>query len=87
MVDRENRPPRARVPLDPEGTDGERASGRESKLSTSADIGALNQKITHLGQQITDLQHLIEERDQDLAAARAANRELMAKIKATGRHR
>jgi chromosome segregation ATPase len=50
---------------------------RESGLGTPADIDALNQKITHLEQQATDLRLQLAERDEDLAAARAANRELM----------
>ena len=52
----------------------------ESGLSTPADIGALNQKITHLEQQAIDLRLQLEQHDQDLAAARAANRELMAQL-------
>jgi hypothetical protein len=53
---------------------------RESGLATPADIGALNQKITHLEQQATDLRLQLEERDQELGAARAANRELMTQL-------
>jgi hypothetical protein len=56
---------------------------RESGLGTPADIDALNQKITHLEQHGTDLRLRLEERDEDLAAARAANRELMAQLNAT----
>ncbi len=56
---------------------------RESGLGTPADIHALNQKITHLEQQAADLRLRLEERDEDLAAARAANRELMAQLNAT----
>ncbi|HUY44158.1 MAG TPA: hypothetical protein VMV92_00310 [Streptosporangiaceae bacterium] len=58
---------------------------RESGLGTPADIDALNQKITHLEQQAIDLQLQLGERDDDLAAARAANRELMAQLNATTR--
>jgi phage shock protein A len=53
---------------------------RESGLGTPADVDALNQQITHLEQQVIDLRLQLEERDEDLAAARAANRELMARI-------
>ncbi|MBO0807355.1 MAG: hypothetical protein J2P32_03515 [Actinobacteria bacterium] len=53
---------------------------RESGLGTPDDIDQLNQRIAHLEQLVLDLQLQIEERDQDLAAARAANRELMASI-------
>jgi hypothetical protein len=56
---------------------------RESGLGTPADIDALNQKITHLEQQAAGLRLQLEERDEDLAAARAANRELMAQLNAT----
>jgi len=53
---------------------------RESGLGTPADIDALNQKISHLEQQTVELRLQLEERDQDLAAARAANRELIAQL-------
>jgi hypothetical protein len=58
---------------------------RESGLGAPADIGAHDQKITHLEQQAIDLRIQLEERDQDLAAARAANRELMAQLNHTMR--
>ena len=53
---------------------------RESGLGTPTDIDALNQQITHLEQQAIDLRLQLAERDQDLTAARATNRELMARI-------
>jgi polyhydroxyalkanoate synthesis regulator phasin len=59
----------------------------ESGLGAPADIDALNQKITHLEQHVADLRLQLEERDQDLDAARAANRELMAQLNATARRR
>src|SRR5262249_60782839 len=65
---------------------GERA-WRESGLGAPADIDALIQKITHLEQQAIDLRLQLGERDQDLAAARDANRELMAQLNTTARHR
>ena len=52
----------------------------QSGLGAPADIDALNQKINHLEQQTVELRLQLAERDQDLAAARAANRELMARI-------
>jgi Family of unknown function (DUF6262) len=58
---------------------------RESGLGAPADIDALNHKITGLEQQLTDLRIQLGERDQDLAAARAANRELMARLNTTRR--
>jgi hypothetical protein len=58
---------------------------RESGLGAPADIDALNHKIISLEQQVTDLRMQLGERDQDLAAARAANRELMARLNTTRR--
>ena len=58
---------------------------RESGLGAPADIDALNHKIISLEQQVTDLRMHLDERDQDLAAARAANRELMARLNTTRR--
>jgi hypothetical protein len=52
----------------------------ESGLSTPTNIDALNQQITHLEQQAIDLRLQLEEREEDLAAARATNRELMTRI-------
>ena len=53
---------------------------RESGLGAPADIDALHQRITQLEQHNLDLQQQLDERDDDLAAARAANRELMARL-------
>ncbi len=55
---------------------------RESGLGAPADIDALNHKITNLEQQVVDLRLQLEERDEELTAARAANRELMAQLNA-----
>jgi hypothetical protein len=60
---------------------------RESGLGASIDIDALHQQITHLEQQSIDLQQQLDERDEDLAAARATNRELMARINAPNPNR
>ncbi len=60
---------------------------RESGLGTPTDIDALHQQITHLEQQAIDLRLQLEERDEDLAAARAANRELMARINVSHHNR
>ena len=65
---------------------GEKA-WQESGLGVPADVDALNQKIGHLEQQVIDLRLQLEERDQDLAAARAANRELIAQLNTATRHR
>ena len=52
----------------------------DSGLGAPADIDALTQKINQLEQQAAGLSLQLEERDQDLAAARAANRELMTQL-------
>lgn len=57
-----------------------RQTWHDSGLGAPSDIDTLNQKITHLEQQVIDIRLQLEEREQDLAAARAANRELMAQI-------
>lgn len=56
---------------------------RESGFGAPADNHALNNKITHLEQQVIDLRLQLDERDQELDAARAVNRELMAQLNAT----
>ena len=56
---------------------------RESGLGAPADIDELRHSNSQLEQQATDLRMQIEEREQDLAAARAANRELMTQLNAT----
>lgn len=53
---------------------------RESGLGNPADTDTLHQQITHLEQQTIDLRLQLAERDDDLAAARATNREFMARI-------
>jgi hypothetical protein len=60
---------------------------RESGLGTPADIDALNQKIIHLEQQAIDLRLQLEEQGEELAAARAANRELMTQLNHASRPR
>ncbi len=60
---------------------------RESGLGAPADTDALAQQVAHLEQQAIDLRLQLEERDQDLAAARAAHRELMAQLNAAPRNR
>ena len=56
---------------------------RESGLEAPTDIDSLHQQITHLQQQAVDPRLQLTERDEDLAAARATNRELMARINST----
>jgi Family of unknown function (DUF6262) len=53
---------------------------RESGLGAPTDIDALHQKISYLEQQVIDLGLQLQERDEDLAAARATNREFMARL-------
>ena len=52
----------------------------ESGLGVPDDIDRLKQQISTLEQHGIDLRLQLEERDDDLAAARAANRELMAQL-------
>jgi chromosome segregation ATPase len=52
----------------------------ESGLGTPDDIDQLNGRITTLEQMLIDIRLQLEQRDQDLTAARAANRELITKI-------
>ncbi|WP_246144483.1 hypothetical protein [Actinacidiphila oryziradicis] len=58
-------------------------SWQDSGSCAPDDIDALQQKIINLEQQITDVRLHLEEREQDLTAARAANRALMTEINAT----
>jgi hypothetical protein len=60
---------------------------RQSGLGTPADIDALNQKIIHLEQQAIDLRLQLEEQGEELAAARATNRELMTQLNHASRPR
>ena len=65
---------------------GEKA-WHESGLGAPADIDQLQVKITNLEQQAVDLRLQLEERTQDLAAARAANRDLMTRLNTPGSNR
>ena len=53
---------------------------RGERSHPTDDIDQLKQQVLSLEQHVVDLRVQLEERDQDLAAARAANRELMARI-------
>jgi chromosome segregation ATPase len=53
---------------------------RQSGLGAPADIDQLQRRITTLEQQVVDLTSQLEERDQELTAARTANRELIANL-------
>jgi hypothetical protein len=53
---------------------------RESGLGAPADIDQLQRRISDLEQQVVDLRGQVQERDQELDAARAANRELIANL-------
>jgi hypothetical protein len=55
---------------------------RESGLGAPEDIDRLQQRIVSLEQQAVELRLELEERDQELDAARAANRELMTQLNA-----
>ncbi len=56
---------------------------RESGLGAPTDIDQLQRQVTALEQQTVDLTRQIEERDQELDAARAANRELITQLNTT----
>lgn len=58
---------------------------RESGLGAPDDLDELKQQNADLEQRIVDLRLQLDERDQDLAAARSANRELMARLNKTAR--
>ncbi|MEV2221293.1 hypothetical protein AB0E01_15585 [Nocardia vinacea] len=53
---------------------------RESGLGAPTDIDALHQRINQLEQRNIDLHQQLDERDDDLAAARATNREIMTRL-------
>jgi hypothetical protein len=53
---------------------------QDKVVDPTPDIDTLNQKTAHLEQQVIDLRQQLKERDEELAAARAANRELMARL-------
>lgn len=53
---------------------------RESGLGAPADIDALTARMTQAEQETADLRIQLADRDDELAAARAANRELMTRI-------
>jgi len=55
-----------------------RAAGVDRSFSYRHDIDQLRRQITTLGQQAIELRSQLEERDQELDVARAANRELFA---------
>ncbi|WP_103349652.1 DUF6262 family protein [Amycolatopsis sp. CA-128772] len=57
---------------------------RESGLGDPADIDQLQHRITQLEQQVVTLRDQAEERDQELEAARTANRELIANLNKRG---
>lgn len=56
---------------------------RSSGLGAPDDIDHLKQRIVMLEQQVIDLQLQLDEREQDLDAARATNRSLMTQLNAT----
>jgi len=53
---------------------------RESGLGAPDDVGQLTARVTELEQQTVELRRQLAERDDDLDAARAANRELMTRL-------
>lgn len=56
---------------------------RQSGLGAPDDIEQLKQRIVFLERQVVDLRLQLEERDQELAAARTANREMITQLNAS----
>ncbi|MEX5709137.1 DUF6262 family protein [Parafrankia sp. FMc6] len=56
------------------------AAFQRSGLGAPTDTAALQARIGELDQQVLDLRRLLEERDEELAAARDANRRLIAEL-------
>jgi predicted nucleic acid-binding Zn-ribbon protein len=50
------------------------------RAGAPTDVDQLQRRITELEQQVVDLRGRLEERDQELDAARTANRELIANL-------
>jgi len=55
----------------------------QSGLGAPADVDALQQRITELEQQIIELRRQLSERDEELEAARATNREFITRLNRT----
>jgi septal ring factor EnvC (AmiA/AmiB activator) len=53
---------------------------RESGLGAPEDIDKLRRRLTELEQTVVDLTRQREERDEELAAARAANRDMITQL-------
>jgi cell division protein ZapA (FtsZ GTPase activity inhibitor) len=53
---------------------------RVTGLGAPADIDQLHRRITELEQQVVELKNQAEERDEELEAARTANRQLLANL-------
>jgi len=60
---------------------------RESGLGTPEDIDALRRRITELEQTVVELNRKLEECEEELDAARAANREMITQFNAGPRKR
>ncbi|MFC4981884.1 hypothetical protein [Streptomyces atroolivaceus] len=61
------------------GQDAWRATG----LGAPTDTDTLQRKIDHLEQQVAELRDQLSEREEDLQASRATNRELMTQLNST----
>lgn len=59
---------------------------RRSGIGAPPDVTTLHERITTLEQQNLDLKRQLDERDDELEAARAANRELMTTANRISRH-
>ena len=57
---------------------------RDSGLGAPDDIDQLQQRIASLESEVADVRIQLDERSEELAAARLANRELMTRVNAPG---
>src|SRR5207244_3723493 len=55
---------------------------RESGLGAAVDIDTLQRQVAMLEQKVVELNNVMDERNRELTAARAANRELMVRLNA-----
>ncbi|MFI6994680.1 DUF6262 family protein [Nonomuraea wenchangensis] len=56
---------------------------RESGMGAPHEVDTLTRRVTELEQTVVDLQTQLQDRSEELAAARAANRELMTRLNAS----
>lgn len=60
---------------------------RESGLGAPEDVDKLKRRITELEQTVVDLTRQLEEREEELDAARSANRDMISRLNSSSRQR